>query len=58
MIIHLGKMNYTIEFYNGQTMTESDYNWFIGNLNEPRLIKNIILNLYIGVSTRSQGSNY
>lgn len=52
------RMNYTIEFYNGQTMTESDYNWFIGNLNEPRLIKNIRLNLYIGFSTRSQGSDY
>lgn len=52
------RMNYTIEFYNGQTKTESDYNWFIGNFNEPRLIKNIRLNLYIGFSTRSQGSDY
>lgn len=23
-------INYTIEYYNGQEITESDYNWFIG----------------------------
>lgn len=28
-------IKYTIAFYNGQILTESDYNWFIGNLNEP-----------------------
>lgn len=52
------KMNYTIEFYNGQTKTESDYNWFIGNIRETKLIKNIRLNLYIGFATRTQGSDY
>ena len=32
-------IRYTIEFHNGKKITESDYNWFIGNLNEPRMIK-------------------
>ena len=51
-------INYTIEYYNGQEITESDYNWFIGSLNEPRKIKNIILNLYVKFFARSQGSDY
>ena len=52
------KMNYTIEFYSGQTKTESDYNWFIKNLSEPILIKNIGINLYIEFLTKSLESNY
>lgn len=52
------RINYTIEYYNGQEITESDYNWFIGSLNEPRKIKNIILNLYVKFFARSQGSDY
>ena len=34
-------INYTIEFKNGKNIKESDYNWFIGNLNQPNTIKSI-----------------
>ena len=28
------KIKYTINFKNGKHITESDYNWFIGNLDK------------------------
>lgn len=51
-------MKYTIEFHNGKNITESDYNWFVGNLNNPRSIKSIELQTSIYFNTRSQGSDY
>ena len=40
-------INYTIEFKNGKNIKESDYNWFIGNLNQPNTIKSISIDLYV-----------
>ena len=51
-------LKYTIEFPNGKNITESDYNWFVGNLSEPRTIKGIELYMSIRYNTRSQNSNY
>ena len=51
-------LKYTIEFHNGKNITESDYNWFVGNLSEPRTIKGIELYMSIRYNTRSQNSNY
>lgn len=36
-------IKYTIEFKNGKNITESDYNWFVGNLNQPSTIKVYLL---------------
>lgn len=52
------KLEYTIEFYNGKRLTESDYYWFIENLNQPRTIKGIELSMSIAYSTKSQGNDY
>lgn len=52
------QVNYTVEFHNGQNMTESDYNWFIGTFNQPKNIKEITLNLRIYYMTKSPGSTY
>ena len=51
-------MKYTIEFHNGKNITESDYNWFIGNLNQPNTIKRISLDLSITYMGKSQRSEY
>lgn len=51
-------IKYTIEFQNGRNITESDYNWFIGKLNEPRAIKRITLDLSISYIGKSQRSDY
>lgn len=41
------EVRYTIDFHNGQNLTESNYNWFISNTNNPRAIKNIEISLSI-----------
>ena len=46
-------INYTIEFKNGKNIKESDYNWFIGNLNQPNTIKSISIDLYVSFYTKS-----
>ena len=48
-------LNYTIEFKNGKSIKESDYNWFLENLNEPSSIKTISIDLYISFYTKVQG---
>lgn len=52
------EVRYTISFHNGQRMTESDYNWFIGNINEPRAIKEIELNLSVTYYTKGEQDDY
>lgn len=42
------KINYTIKFKNGKNITESDYNWFVGNITPAGAIKEIIIDLYVG----------
>jgi len=49
-------INYTIEFKNGKNIKESDYNWFVGNLNQPGAIKSISIDLYISFYTKSNNS--
>lgn len=46
-------IKYTIEFKNGKNITESDYNWFVGNLNQPNTIKSISIDLYVSFYTKS-----
>lgn len=41
------EIRYTVEFHNGKSITETDYNWFIGNINEPRIIKCIRIDLSV-----------
>ena len=50
-------IKYTIEFKNGKNITESDYNWFVGNLNEPKIIKSISIDLYVSFFTKGQNSS-
>ena len=49
-------INYTIEFKNGKNIKESDYNWFVGNLNQPSTIKSISIDLYVSFYTKSQNN--
>ena len=41
------EVNYTIEFYDGKSITEKNYNWFIDNIKNPKIIKCIELALNI-----------
>ena len=52
------EIRYTITFYNGQSLTESDYNWFVGNLNNPRAIKEIEIYLRVGFYTKGENEDY
>ena len=55
------EIRYTIEFHNGKTITETDYNWFIGNINEPKIIKCIIIDLsdsYFSNASRNSNNEY
>lgn len=52
------EVRYTISFHNGQRMTESEYNWFIGNLNEPRAIKEIEIYLNVTYYTKEEQEDY
>ena len=49
-------INYTIEFKNGKNIKESDYNWFVGNLNQPSTIKSISIDLYVSFYTKNQNN--
>ena len=52
------EVRYTISFHNGQRMNESEYNWFIGNLNEPRAIKEIEIYLNVTYYTKGEQEDY
>ena len=52
------EVRYTISFHNGQRITESDYNWFIGNLSETRAIKEIEIYLSVTFYTKGQNEDY
>ena len=51
------KINYTIAFKDGKNITESDYNWFISSLDNPSIIKSIIIDLYISYYTKNNNTN-
>ena len=42
---------------NGKNIKESDYNWFVGNLNQPSTIKSISIDLYVSFYTKSPNNN-
>ncbi len=50
-------LKYTIEFHNGKTITETNYNWFVANTNEPRAIKCIRIDLSISYFSNTNDSN-
>lgn len=50
------EIKYTINFKNGKNITESDYNWFAGNLGQPRTIKEISIDFYLSYYTKSSNS--
>lgn len=49
-------LNYEIEFKSGKRIKESNYNWFVGNLNQLEIIKSITIDLYITFYTKGQNS--
>ena len=49
-------IKYTIHFKNGKNITESDYNWFVGNLGQAKAINDISIDLYISYYTKSNNS--
>lgn len=51
------EVRYTIDFHNGQNLTESNYNWFVSNTNNPKAIKNIEISLSNTYYTKSNGSD-
>ena len=51
-------IKYMINFKNGKNITESDYNWFVGNLVNPSIIKDISIDLYMSYYTKSTNSKY
>ena len=50
-------LRYTVKFHNGKDITESDYNWFIGMLNDTRAIKEIRLDLRVSYYTNNEKDN-
>lgn len=52
------EVRYTIQLHNGKRMTENDYNWFVGNLSEPRAIKEITIYLIVTYIGKSQKDDY
>lgn len=49
-------INYIIEFKNGKNIKESNYNWFIGNLEQLDNIKSISIDLYVSFYTKKANS--
>ncbi len=52
------ELRYTIKLRNGQNMTETDYNWFIGQLGQPRAIEEVSLELRVSFYTKSGKEDY
>lgn len=52
------RLSYRIEFHNGKNITESDFNWFVGNLSNPRAIKEIAIDLTITYMGKTKDSDY
>ncbi len=51
-------LKYTVKLRNGKDITESDYNWFIGQLNQPEAIEEIFLDLRVSYNTKSGKESY
>ena len=52
------ELRYTVKLRNGKDMTETDYNWFIGQLNQPRAIEEIRIDLRVSYYNKSGKENY
>ena len=52
------ELRYTVKLRNGKDMTETDYNWFIGQLNQPGAIEEIMLDLRVSYYNKSGKENY
>ena len=46
------KISYTIYYKDGRNITEKDYNWFVGSLNQVKAINKITFDLYISFNTK------
>ena len=52
------ELRYTVKLRNGKDMTETDYNWFIGQLNQLGAIEEIMLDLRVSYYNKSGKENY
>lgn len=52
------ELRYTVKLRNGQNMTETDYNWFIGQLGNPRAIEEVFIDLRVSFYNKSGKENY
>ena len=52
------ELRYTVKLRNGKDMTETDYNWFIGLLNQPGAIEEIRIDLRVSYYNKSGKENY
>lgn len=52
------EIRYTIKLRNGQNMTETDYNWFVGQLGQPRAIEEVSLDLRVSYYNKSGKEDY
>jgi hypothetical protein len=52
------ELRYTVKLRNGKDMTETDYNWFIGQLSQPSAIEEIIIDLRVSYYNKSGKENY
>lgn len=51
------KIEYEITFIDNKSLTQTDYNWFVGNLANPNLIKRINIYYYIAYEDNSEDIN-
>lgn len=52
------ELRYTVKLRNGKDMTETDYHWFIGQLNQPSAIEEIRIDLRVSYYNKSGKENY
>lgn len=50
------KIKYDILFKDGKDITESDYNWFLNNLEKAKDIKSLDISLYVSYFAKTPGS--
>ena len=48
------KIEYEITFIDNKSLTQSDYNWFAGNLANPSLVKRVNIYYYISYEDNSE----
>lgn len=53
-----GEVMYSIQFTDGKTIKENGFNWFISNLNQPKIINDIVIHLKITFFTKKPDGQY